>query len=474
MSATGLTRIALLGLSLIAVTAQSATLTIGPDQRQSLGLTVYNDNLVTINTAYRAYIPAGETVLDFTAVSPQIIPASAILHTPTESVRISHQEYRAALTPHQLLRSAVGQSVSLVRTHPQSGGQIVQRARVLAAGDGLILEVDGRYETDLDGRRVIYDRLPAGPLLPTLSVAVSSDSEQNLQPVLSYLSGGVSWQADYIASLDEKHEQMELVAMATVANHSGMHFEQAHLALVAGELNTASAAQPRAGMVLEAMAMKQADTVPRVALGDLYEYAVPGLHDLADGSRRQIRLFSVAGVPVSKRFRLAGSAGIYYSALPGEQQLKADSFIDFDNTRERQLGLPLPAGTVRLYAAAVASPEELKFIGSDTIGHTPELAPVSLRTGRAFDISAERRQLGFRRLPVEQPYRQHSEVELSTVVRNAGDAAVTVEVSETFGGDWQLVRGLNPDQQNAQGAVWKVAVPAKGETELVLTVRVRR
>ena len=237
-------RAALFCLGIASVAAHSASLQIGPDQRRALGLTVYNNNLVMINDAYRAELPAGDTVLDFTAVSPLLIPASAVLHALPGNVRISHQDYQAALTPNQLLRSAVGQTVRLVRTHPRSGEQSVQRARVLAADQGLILEIDGRYETDLDGRRIIYDHLPPGVLQPTLSIALSSEDEQSVQPVLSYLGQGVSWQADYVARLNDAQDRMDLVAMATIANHSGMGFDQAHIELVAGELNMASTPTP--------------------------------------------------------------------------------------------------------------------------------------------------------------------------------------------------------------------------------------
>lgn len=474
MSVTHLLRLTLAVAAMFAVAAQSEPLTLGAGERTALALTIYNDNLVLVNDSYRVNIPKGDEVLDFNAISPLLLPASAILHGLPDGIDVGHQYYQAPLTPAELLQKAVGETVTLVRTHPQSGAQTSQTARVLAAGNGLILEIDGRYETDLDGRRIVYDRLPEGVLEPTLSFEVQSAESQTAEPVLSYLGSGVSWQADYIARLNPAHDSMQLICMATLANHSGMDFEQARIELVAGQVNQAAALVSRMTMQAEAMVAVSKEAAPRAALGDLHLYQLPGLHTLAEGETRQLRLFSIAGVPVEKRYRLNGSAGIFYSALPGEQTLRADSFIEFVNDEEQALGLPLPAGTIRAYTEAEDATGNLKFIGSDRIEHTPALAPVSIRTGSAFDISAVRRQLEFKRLPVEQPYRQHSEVQLQTVIRNARDEAVTVEVSETFGGEWQLVKGPDPEQRDAQGAVWKVAVPAQGQAELLLSVRVKR
>jgi hypothetical protein len=159
-----------------------------------------------------------------------------------------------------------------------------------------------------------------------------------------------------------------------------------------------------------------------------------------------------------------------------EQQLKIDSYIEFSNDKSQNLGLPMPAGVMRLYSMRDEGQNgnrSLRFIGEDRIDHTPAQVKVRLKTGQVFDLNATRRQLAFRRLPVQQPYRNHNEAEIEMVLTNAKDQAVTVDVEEQFSGEWALANGPKPIKADARSAVWAVNVPANGKATLILTVRVK-
>ena len=74
-----------------------------------------------------------------------------------------------------------------------------------------------------------------------------------------------------------------------------------------------------------------------------------------------------------------------------EQELKVDSYIEFNNEQAQQLGMPMPAGTVRVYQLDQPQESEnrasgLKFIGEDRIKHTPANAKVRLKTGQVFRL----------------------------------------------------------------------------------------
>jgi hypothetical protein len=141
-------------------------------------------------------------------------------------------------------------------------------------------------------------------------------------------------------------------------------------------------------------------------------------------------------------------------------------FLEFDN-QGGELGKPLPAGVIRVYAKD--SRGAAQFVGEDRIEHTAKNEPVRLKLGEAFDITAERKQMAFKRVAdnvTESAWRIE--------VRNAKDEAVTVKVQELLPGDWEILQeSQSHTKESARMASWQVAVPAGGSTRLEFTVRVK-
>jgi hypothetical protein len=378
------------------------------------------------------------------------------------------------MTPEVILLNSVGQTVSLVRTHPVSGEQTQERARILAVSGGLILETDGRYETSLADRRIVYDALPPGVLSPTLTIDVDSTVAAQSTLALSYLVGGLSWQADYIAQLNEARNTIQLQAMASIVNHSGVDYRDARVELIAGSVNRVQS-NLRAQRTLASAAMMDSESsISPVPLADLYAYLLPHTVDLINASARQVKLFEAREVPVETLYLLAGQANVYYSPNVAEQKLKVDSYIEFTNVQNHHLGRPMPAGVVRVYAQNSSQAGSLRFIGEDRVGHIPVGDRVRLKTGKAFDLWGTRKQLAYRRLPVETPFRQHNEARIQVVLSNAKQTPVTIQVQEIFAGEWMLVDGPKPAERDAHSARWNILVPARGDASLDLTVRVKR
>lgn len=453
---------------------QAETLNFTVESRASVDLAIYNQNLALVNDAYVIRLPAGQSELNFSAVSPLINFKSAVLHPLPATLSVLGQYFRVAMTPEAILINSVGQMVSLVRTHPVSGEQTLERARVLAASGGLILEIDGRYETSLAGRRIIYDTLPTGVLSPTLSIDIDSQVAAQSKLVLSYLTGGLSWQADYIVRMNESRDAVQLQAMASIDNHSGVDYRDAKIELIAGSVNQVQN-NFRAQRALASPAMMDSESsISPAPLADLYTYSLPRTVDLANTSARQVKLFEARDVPVEQLYLLAGLSNVYYSPNVPEQKLKVDSYIEFYNTLDQHLGIPMPAGVVRVYAQNTSRPDSFRFIGEDRVDHVPVSDRVRLKTGSAFDLGGTRKQLAYRRLPVEAPFRQHNEARIQVVLSNAKKTPVTIQVQEIFSGEWMLIDGPKPVESDAHSARWNVLVPAQGEASLDLTVRVKR
>jgi len=467
----------LAGAALYLTLIQAAEPVGVPVVRSGPNLLIYNDDLALVNMHYSVSLPEGESVLRFPSISPLIQPSSAILHPLPDTLSVLQQSYRGGMTPETVLANSVGQEVSLISTNPVNGEELLQRARILSVAGGLIFEVDGRFETSLAGRRVVYDRLPLGVLNPGLTIRVRNTSAGQTDLNLSYLTGGISWRADYVAQLNGSGDALQLQSMASLSNHSGLDFQEAKIALVAGSINRVRDVSLKMRRDVAMAAMDSGPVAAPVSLAEMYLYKLPDVVRLADGSTQQFDLFSARDIPVERRYELHGQATMYFSSDAPEQTLKVDGYIEFINDSEHNLGMPMPAGIVRVYAQPddqVSAVDTLYFIGEDRIGHTPAEALIHVNTGKAFDLSGTRKQLAFRRLPVEAPYRHHSESTIQIDLKNVGKDSVTVNVRENFSGEWRLTEGPKPDEQDARTATWALDVPAQGAATLKLTVRVKR
>src|SRR6185437_12930743 len=88
------------------------------------------------------------------------------------------------------------------------------------------------------------------------------------------------------------------------------------------------------------------------------------------------------------------------------------------------LGMPLPAGRIRLYRRDSAG--QMEFIGEGTIPHTPTDETVKVPVGNAFDVTGERKQTDFR-----TDQRAHTTDEsFSITVKNQKTSPIQVAVVE--------------------------------------------
>jgi hypothetical protein len=348
---------------------------------------------------------------------------------------------------------------------------------VLAVSGGTVLKFADRIETGVPGR-LAFSGVPENLRdQPTLVVSLINAvaGEQDLE--LSYLTGGMSWHADYVAELNERDDRLDFNGWVTLTNQSGAAYPNSRLQLVAGDLNRVRG-RPPAPREPMAMAAKAAE-VEDLRQESLFEYHLYTLQHpttLAENQTKQVALLSAADISVRKEFLLAG-ANHYYFGRYGDagQKLKVAVFIEFRN-KGQGLGIPLPKGIVRVYKKDTQG--NAQFVGEDRIDHTPRNENVRLKLGDAFDVTAERKQTDFQRLSTERAESRHSatfESAYQLVLKNARKEAVTVVVREPVPGDWTMVSESQPHAKAAAGiAEWKVLVPADGEAVLTYRVRVKQ
>lgn len=448
------------------------------DQTQ-VAVTIYNENLALVKDTRQLRLDTGFNALAFAEVSALIRPETAFLRSlshPQGFYLIEQNFDFDLLTPQKLLEKYVGKSVGIIKVHPKTAAETREEATVLSVNGGVILQYKDRIEMQAPGR-IVFDSVPQNLReRPTLVTQLNSASAKTQTLELSYLTGGLSWKADYVAELSDDDASLDLNAWVTLNNNSGTTYSNATLQLVAGNVNQAPPETELVGMMQRTRVLELAKADTTMAAEALFEYHMYSLKrktTIAQKQSKQVALLSAESVPVSKEYLLEGHDYYYQSRYnPLGEKLKVGVFVEFENKTSAKLGLPLPKGVVRVYKKDSAG--NAQFIGEDRIDHTPENEKVRLKLGDAFDVTAEKKQTEFRRKSAKGPHSYVYDVSFELHLKNAKDTPVTVTVLEPVPGDWVMLKETHKHAKASSGtAAWHVKVPAKGDTTLEYTVKVR-
>ena len=451
--------------------AQDAAVQDGSGGPDSVSLTIYNQNIALVEDTRSLTFPSGRSRREFPGVSASIRPETVGLSGRGLSVVEQNFDYDL-LTPDKLMQSAVGDEIGIVRTNPGSGAQETQRATVLAANQGVVLQVGDHIEVLRDDgvpTRVIFDEVPANLRpRPTLSVTLDAEGAGRRDVTLTYLTTGLQWKADYVARFDERAGRLDLTGWITLTNQSGVTFTNADTRVVAGDValinnNTyVRGYQPPPRPPVRGNGTEQGGAQ---GLADVYIYPLPEPVTVANNQTKQVGLIDVANVPASKRYLFEAD-----SFTTETDARAADVAVIFSNNAASGVGMQLPAGVARVYVNDESG--EPRFIGEDQVAHTPAGSDIVITTGQAFDVTVQPRVVSSQAAPRPAYYRWRTRFEMAYTVRNARSEAVVVEVRQHgLGRDTQLQgQSIEGVVQDANTIVWRVPVPANGETVLTATV----
>jgi hypothetical protein len=446
--------------------------------QQSVAITIYNENLALVKDTRRVTLAPGLNRLALREVSGRMRPETAQLRSLSHPGALTLVEQNFdfdLLTPAKLLEKYVGRTVRVVKTHPTTGAESVETATVLAANSGVVLKIGDRVETGMPAR-IVYDSVPANLRdRPTLVTELQSARAGAQTLELSYLSGGLSWKADYVAELNGADSALDLNGWVTLTNTSGTAYPNARLQLVAGDVNRVREEMKLAAGRVRAMAAPEAaaSDMKQESLFEYHLYTLGRPTTIADSQTKQVALLSAGGVPVAKELVLQGSDYYYRSSVGGiGQKMKLGVFVQFENRDSSRLGMPMPKGVVRVYKKD--SSGNAQFVGEDAIDHTPKNEKVRLKLGEAFDVTADKKQTDFRRREPTNKASYVFESAYEIVLRNAKKEPATVVVREPVPGDWRMLEESAPHAKVAAGtAEWRVPVPPEGSTTLRYRVLVR-
>ncbi len=438
------------------------------EDRVELSLAIYNNNLALVRERRRVNLERGRTELRLADVGRMLLPSSVIA-TPGQGVRLVEQRYLFnRLNRSNLLDAYLGREVIIETKDERSGVVRRRRAKILANDGGPVVEVDGEVLLAPDGK-LVFPKLPEALVAePVLSWLVESSRAGEREINFSYLTNGVSWQSEYVLTVEPDQQRATLGGWVTLRNNSGADFRVAQIHLLAGEINREAPGGNPGGVEMRASlaaATADAGAIQPSEQFEYYRYDLPGRTDLLHNQAMQVQLFAPRPVDVEKVYRLNGSQRFFRSAQRGRREsVPAEVILNWKAAARGGGGQPLPAGLVRIYERGGEG--TLWFAGEDRIGHVSAGEKVSVRAGRAFDVRGVRRQLDFQRLS-DRLRRVTVEIELI----NGKDTAVTVQVDESLPGDWKMIEQSHEMQKLESGLVrFNPRVPAGSRVKVSYTI----
>ena len=446
------------------------------DDQTELSVTVYNSDIALVRDVRNLQLPSGAFDLRFMDIAATVNPATVHFRSLTDPSRLEvlEQNYQYdLLEPDKLLRKYVGRDVTLVRNVPSNGTTRREEvtARLLSYNSGPVWQIGDEIITGMHADHIRFPELPGNLYSrPTLIWTLQNDGASRHRIEASYLAKSLKWNADYVLTVGRDDTSADVDGWVTLTNGSGTAFRNAKLQLVAGELNRVQQVamdhmrMERDGLAAPAAAARMAQE----AFSEYHLYTLPRKTTINNSETKQVRMLSGTKIAVEKRYVVNGQAFYYRNRTTPGAPIKdpVQVYYEFKNEEKGGLGVPMPAGVVRVYQAD--SSGGVQFAGEDRIGHTPKDETLKIRIGSAFDVVSERKQTDFEKISGST-----YEVEFEIELRNRKAAPIRVEINEPLSGTWTMIRSSHEwTKTSAWAAQFNAPVAANGTTTLKYRVRV--
>ncbi|MDD4954767.1 MAG: DUF4139 domain-containing protein [Candidatus Omnitrophica bacterium] len=443
---------------------------------QEVELTVYNQNFALVKDQRNLDLKKGVNKVDFKDVASLIEPTSVhfVSLTAPDACYILEQNYEYDLvSSDKLLSKYIDKNIKIVTKDAKTYEGILSSYDagniVISGADGLSMIV--RPDNI---NQISFDKLPEGLITkPTLVWEIQNNKEGKHLTEVSYLTNGISWLAEYVTVLDKDDNKISLDGWVSINNTSGATYKNSKLKLIAGDVKRVRERYD----LLQASAMGMVEekaAAPQFQEKSFFEYHMYTLQRKAtvkNNQIKQISLLSANNVPVKKLFvydpvDYYGWNWYYYEDNKTTKEQKIKVKIELTNSKQNNLGMPLPKGKVKVYKKD--DDGSLQFIGEDQIDHTPKDETIKLYLGDAFDVVGERKKMNFR----EGDHWAEETFEIS--LRNHKDSDIEVNVIEHMWrySNWKIINKSHEfTKKDARTIEFKPPVAKNGETKVTYTVR---
>ncbi len=390
-------------------------------QTSAPSLTIYNQNFAVVRQTFPLQLNSGVNQVSFDDITSFVEPDSVVLRDPSGRVHLGilEQNYRTDVASQQnLLRAYEGKEIQFQTASGIVPGKIIRAGGGYAANGcyggncgysgETIVEIDGKIQFGLPGTPIFPALQNESLLKPALNWLLQSDRKAQVDAELSYITGGFTWEASYNVVAPENGDLLDMVGWITLQNHSGHTFENAHLQLMAGEVNKIEPSNGylksvNGNMITAAAPLVDAATTEK-PFDEYHLYTLQRPSTLENGETKQVEFVRGAGIPSKRLYVYEGYLLPDYLRSNWEYQFTQPNvgmtsnkqvyiMREFRNSQADHLGIPLPKGRMRFYRRD--SDGSLQFVGENVISHTPKDEIVRVYTGNAFDIIAERTRTDF-------------------------------------------------------------------------------
>jgi hypothetical protein len=474
------------------------------------GLTIYNQSFAVVRQTLPLELKSGTNQVEITDITAHLEPDSVILRDlkSGRDLRILEQNYRSdvasqgrllalyegktieflvpdkdgnrRLVPGKIIRSGYTPHYQAYSAYDQQYVQ-AQQAYVAAGNGEPIIEIDGKLQFGLPGQPIFPALSNDTILKPTLSWLLQSDHPGNTSAEFSYVTGGMSWHADYNVVAPVSGNLLDIVGWVTLDNQTGKTFSNAHIKLMAGDVNKLRPQFDRLQSFNSAYAPRSEAVAPAVTERNFDEYHLYTLErpsTLYDRETKQVEFVRASGVPSQRLYVYDGlKLDQNYNGYQMEQIRDMESFgiqsnskiwsmVEFKNSKENHLGLPLPKGRVRFYRRDTDG--QLEFTGENLIDHTPSDETIRLYTGNVFDAVGERKRTGF---TIDRHARTLDE-SFEIKLRNHKKEPMEIRVVEHLyrWTNWDIQKTSDPfNKLDSKTVEFHVKVPPNGEKVVTYT-----
>ena len=447
-------------------------------------LNIYNQNFAVARTTVDMNLAAGTNQVTTTNVTTQLEPDSVVLRDPAGKIafKIDEQNYDAGvIDQNSLLQKYEGKTIQFSQGRTQDGKLITVDGKIIRATQPPLIESNGTMQFELPGTPLFPASTDGLLLKPTLRWQIYSAKPAHLAAELAYITHGMSWLATYnIVAPESKDvtgaEKVDVMGWVTIQNNSGTEFPQATIKLMAGDVAkiqdfTRVRSELRGSYVVAQAAA--APAVTQQAFDDFYLYDLNRTVSLRSGETKQVQFLESGDVSMSRVYEYdGGNTGYvnFYSGYHNDAQAygagsntKVNVRAEIKNAIANHLGMPLPAGRIRLYRRD--SGGQMEFVGEGTIPHTPTDETVKVPVGSAFDVTGTRKQTDFH---VDQ--RAHTIDETFEItVKNQKTTPVKVAVVEHMnrGQNWAIpTKSSDYTKRDSNTVEFPVTVPPAGEVKV--------
>ncbi len=418
-------------------------------------LTVYNQNFALVKDIRTLMLKQGVNLVKFMDVAAKIDSTSVLFEDlDFADTIVLEQNYEYDLvSKSKLLEKYLDKEITV--TSIEGNDSSTYTGKILSYSDGLILQTSNGI-VSLNADKIVFPSLPENLWVkPTLIWKVFASEEGNRLTQTSYLTDGIKWHAEYIAKINDSDSRMDFFGWVSINNQSGTSYSDASLKLVAGDVHRVYDYTYR-----EMYDYVYEDAVPKSggfveeALFEYHMYSLDRKTDVMNNQVKQISLLASENIPVKKIFYFDGRL----------QGTKVQVKLNFKNSEENALGVPLPKGKVRVYKEDSAG--KLQFVGEDRIDHTPKDEESNLYLGDSFDVVGERTQTESVNVS-KGKYRSSYEIEL----RNHKDSDVEVIVHEYLGSSWEIIQNSDLYEKKSSSEIeFKIVVPANSSKTVSYSV----